>query len=96
LGWWGKYVNSGWEEISSGDAGFVRLGGGRGGDNVNLGRFREFYFGVVGWDREGNGRSRFPEGMTERKAKAKAKATAKAKAKANANAPEVVGSGALG
>jgi len=50
----------------------------------------------VGWDREGNGRSRFPEGMTERKAKAKAKATAKAKAKANANAPEVVGSGALG
>ena len=38
------------------------------------------------WAAEGEGRSRFPEGMTERNANAKAKAKAKAEAEAEAKA----------
>jgi hypothetical protein len=56
-------------EIASVDAGFVCLGGGWGVDTWNLGCFVGFYFAG-----EGKGRSRFPEGMTERKAKARATA----------------------
>ena len=45
------------------------------------------------WAAEGEGRSRFPEGMTERNAKANAKAKAKAKAKAEAKAEAGFGLG---
>ena len=51
-------------------------GGGGGADVVRAGAFGE----------TSNGRSRFPEGMTERKARARARAKAKAKARARAKA----------
>jgi hypothetical protein len=79
-GWVGVLCQVDWREIGSGGAGLVRFGGGWGVDMRILGCFGgwlgRFILGRVVDADKSKRRSRFPEGMTERKARTKTRAEA--------------------